>query len=323
MCSMRFQWIPKRISVDSVDSLVSWLFLCVSFQGLTPASCKGVHICKQRLRNLSDVQKGNDEWQPFLSMSKRISHHAGVLHEMEGILMSVHTAENKRCSSPSDFVEIAGGWKPCFDSPSPGNIRIELNCYCRRATVSTWVEPDWAMLMVCIMDLTWFNLALPKTALRIGESSIWCCCHPSWLWLHAATPQWFGAALLNTWPILATHRISFHSESIIKSDSDITCNSITMHYYAICIYITSAGCVQRRCKYHKNCEVGRSVWTAHSLHPQLSIGNNRLSECVCASASCGLTCIRFLRGSELILHDIARRIRRGSVWGLGDAIHEL
>ena len=113
-------------------SWFSWFInvLCVSFQGLPHASCKGVHICKQRLRNLSDAQKGNDEWQPFLSMSKRLNHHAGVLHEMEGILMSVHIAEAKRFSSPSDFRGIAGRWKPCFDSPSPrNNYTHQLNCF--------------------------------------------------------------------------------------------------------------------------------------------------------------------------------------------------
>lgn len=66
----------------------------------------GVHICKQRLRNLSDAQKGADEWQPFLSMSKRLSHHAGVLHEMEGILISVHTGSG----STSKSYLPAKGW---------------------------------------------------------------------------------------------------------------------------------------------------------------------------------------------------------------------
>ena len=106
--------------------------------------CKGVHICKQRLRNLSDAQKGNDEWQPFLGMSKRMSHHAGVLHEMEGILMSVHTAA-KRFSS-SDLGEIAGRYVLIRLLVCPGNICMELNG-CWKAIVSrceqaTWVEPD-------------------------------------------------------------------------------------------------------------------------------------------------------------------------------------
>lgn len=94
---------------------------------------EGVHICKQRLRNLSDVQKGNDEWQPFLSMSKRISHHAGVLHEMEGILMSVHTAENKRSESQvSDAAAILHGCDSMLqllsdlEKQSPFGVRLRF-----------------------------------------------------------------------------------------------------------------------------------------------------------------------------------------------------
>ena len=72
----------------------------------------GVHICKQRLRNLSDEEKKND-WKSFLSMSMRLNHHAGVLHEMEGLLASLHVSSTKRSLANLSLKDSKGGLRRC------------------------------------------------------------------------------------------------------------------------------------------------------------------------------------------------------------------
>ncbi|CAE7941680.1 DNAJC7 [Symbiodinium sp. KB8] len=109
---------------------------------LTNRLPEGVHICKQRLRTLSEVQKASEEWKPFLAMSTRLNHHAGVLHEMEGILAKMHNAGGKADSSQvSDAAAILHGCDSMLNLLTETEVRSPLGVRLRFAKLRAYLYP--------------------------------------------------------------------------------------------------------------------------------------------------------------------------------------
>ena len=117
---------------------------------LTNRLPEGVHICKQRLRSLSEVQKASEEWKPFLAMSTRLKHHAGVLHEMEGILAKIHNyeapggkgkADASQASQVSDAAAILHGCDSMLNLLTETEVRSPLGVRLRFAKLRAYLYP--------------------------------------------------------------------------------------------------------------------------------------------------------------------------------------
>ncbi|CAK9027564.1 unnamed protein product [Durusdinium trenchii] len=138
---------------------------------------EGVHICRQRLKNLTDAQKA-DAWKPFIEISSRLSHHAGVLHEMEGILNSVHSSTAQRIeSSPvADARAIVHGCDSMLkllsdlETTSPFGVRLrfgKLRAYLYPIPGSTTSD------LAAEERLDWAKKALQLTEELLQEDPRW------------------------------------------------------------------------------------------------------------------------------------------------------
>ena len=113
---------------------------------LTNRLPEGVHICKQRLRTLTDVQKASEEWKPFMAMSTRLNHHAAVLHEMEGILAKIHgyeagTSKATFADQVPDAAAILHGCDSMLKLLSESEIPSPLGVRLRFAKLRAYLYP--------------------------------------------------------------------------------------------------------------------------------------------------------------------------------------